>query len=94
MENTAEGGKMNINETLKQRGERYGEFTGHAEISQKLKTVMIEARGWDRLSYSQREALEMIAHKIARILNGDPNYIDNYIDISGYSTLILQELEK
>ena len=42
----------------------------------------------------QREALEMIAHKIARILNGDPNYADNWIDIAGYATLVANRLEK
>ena len=39
-----------------------------------------------------REALEMIVHKIARIVNGDPNYIDNWIDICGYSKLVIDEI--
>jgi len=46
------------------------------------------------LNNDQREALEMIAHKIARILNGDPNYADNWIDIAGYATLVANRLEK
>lgn len=37
--------------------------------------------------------LEMIAHKIARILNGDPNYADNWHDIAGYATLIDLQLQ-
>lgn len=36
---------------------------------------------------------EMIAHKIARILNGDPNYADNWHDIAGYATLIDLQLQ-
>lgn len=40
------------------------------------------------------EALEMIAHKIARICNGDPNYADNWVDIAGYATLVANRLEK
>ena len=34
----------------------------------------------------------MIQHKIGRILNGDPNYDDNWRDICGYSQLVLDEL--
>ena len=83
-----------IDKTLAERGKRYGEFKGHAEIAQKLKGVIrtYEAfRGCD-LDVDQREALEMIAHKIARILNGDPDYIDNWVDIAGYAKLVADRL--
>ena len=40
----------------------------------------------------QREALEMIASKLARILNGDNNYADSYHDIGGYSKLVEDDL--
>ena len=36
----------------------------------------------------------MVQHKIARILNGDPNYIDNWIDLVVYSQLVVNRLEK
>ena len=84
----------NVNEMLAERGARYGTFEGHARISQDLKAVMHERSGWDRLKPDQREALEMIQHKVARILNGDPNYADNWIDIAGYATLVAKRLEK
>lgn len=35
----------------------------------------------------------MIFHKIARILNGDPNYADSWVDIAGYAKLVADELE-
>jgi hypothetical protein len=41
----------------------------------------------------QREALDMIAHKIGRILNGDPNYADSWVDIAGYAKLVADRLE-
>ena len=44
------------------------------------------------LSPDQAEALDMIAHKIARILNGDPNHHDHWHDIAGYATLIADRL--
>lgn len=43
--------------------------------------------GWDRLSAVQKQALTVIADKIARILSGDPNYGDNWHDIQGYAKL-------
>lgn len=49
-------------------------------------------RGCD-LDPDQREALEMIAHKIARILNGDPNYADSWHDVAGYATLVADRLQ-
>ena len=76
------------------REARYGSFSGHARISQELKLVMVERVKWSMMQDDQREALEMIAHKIARILNGDPNYADNWIDIAGYATLVANRLEK
>lgn len=84
-----------INEILDERGKRYGAFVGHAEIAQQLKGVIrvFEAnRGCD-LTFDQREALDMIVHKIARILNGDPNYADSWIDIAGYSQLVADRLQ-
>ncbi|MBS3953645.1 MAG: hypothetical protein KGZ88_11915 [Methylomicrobium sp.] len=83
---------MSIDNTLKERQARYGSFDGHAEITQELKMVMQSLDGWDRLNNSQKEALEMIAHKIGRILNGDPNYADSWHDIAGYATLVEREL--
>lgn len=82
----------NINDTLAERGKRYGEFKDHAAISQALKDVMRATEGLQRLTPSQRESLEMIAHKIARILNGNPNYADSWHDIAGYSKLVEDEL--
>jgi hypothetical protein len=86
--------QTNVNEMLAGREARYGSFEGHAEISQALKLTMQARAKWPMLEDDQREALEMISHKIARILNGDPNYADNWIDIAGYATLVANRLEK
>jgi hypothetical protein len=81
-----------VNATLTERGKRYGEFTGHAEITQRLKDAMREHPGWLRLASDQREALEMNAHKVGRILNGDPNWSDSWHDIAGYAQLVANRL--
>jgi hypothetical protein len=78
---------------LDERGRRYGKFTGHAKVTQDLKAVMHTHRGWVNLADDQREALEMVAHKIGRILNGDPDYDDSWVDIAGYSKLVADRLQ-
>jgi len=83
-----------INKTLEERGSKYGEFKEHAEIAQMLKNTMYSTRQWTGLPAYIKEALEMIQHKIARVLNGDPLYIDTFTDISGYSQLVTKELLK
>lgn len=85
---------VDVEKTLEERGDRYGKFDGHAKITQDLKDAMKESSGWKYLNDSQKESLEMIAHKIGRILNGDPSYDDSWIDIAGYATLIVQELRE
>lgn len=79
---------MSIQDTLEQRGQRYGDFSDHADITQGIKRVMRSAFKWDALSNDKKEALEMIAHKIGRILNGDPDYKDSWHDVVGYAKLV------
>lgn len=84
-----------IEQTLNERGARYGKFDGHAEIAQRLKSVVSTyqtIRQCD-LDPDQREALDMICHKIARIINGDPNYADSWVDIAGYAKLVADRLQ-
>lgn len=82
-----------IADILQERGSRYGSFVGHADITLRLKRQMQQSPKWDALADDQIEALHMIAHKIGRILNGDPNYADSWVDIAGYAKLVADRLE-
>lgn len=83
-----------IAQTLQERGSRYGVFSEHANITQRLKMVMYDTPKFSELENDQIEALDMIAHKIGRILNGDPNYVDSWLDIAGYAKLVADRLEE
>ncbi len=93
-----------VDKTLDERGNRYGDFTNHAEIAQELQDTMRNhqhpnqlgelVRPWVYLSAVQKQALTVMADKIARILNGDPNYADNWHDIQGYAKLVEDRLPK
>lgn len=80
-----------VDKTLAERGSWYGEFADNARVSQELYTRFCFYLGHNRsftFSEVHTEALKFIAQKIARILNGDPNYKDNWHDIAGYATLV------
>jgi len=79
---------------LAEREKTHGQFRGQALIAQSLKNVMRITRNWHNLTVSQKEALEMDAHKTARILNGDPSYEDSWADKAGYATLIVREIQE
>lgn len=80
--------------TLTERGKRYGKFTGHAKVTQELKRVLWNALAdKPQLADDQQEALDMICHKLGRIVNGDPNYADSWVDIAGYAKLVSDRLE-
>jgi hypothetical protein len=83
-----------INETLEHRGSRYGTFIDNATLCQMLKTVIRQSNAFPSMDPMHIEALDMITHKISRILNGDPNYDDSWRDIAGYAMLVVKELEK
>jgi Domain of unknown function (DUF6378) len=83
-----------VNTTLQERGSKYGPFIGHAQVTQDLKRVITNAlsdRGKDLIE-DQQEALDMICHKIGRIVNGDANYDDSWRDIAGYAMLVCNRL--
>lgn len=77
-----------VDKTLKQRSKTYGDFGNLSMIASNLKACMRADDGWGNLGPAHKEALDMIAHKIARILNGDPNHIDSWHDIAGYAMLV------
>lgn len=83
---------MLLNDTLAERGSRYGDFGDHARLCVGLKETMRMHDGWDNLSPLHIQALDTIMDKIARIINGDPNYVDNWHDIQGYAKLVEDRL--
>lgn len=83
---------MSINKTLEQRGERYGKFKDVAATTYALQEIIRDAKNHEHMTDDQVIALDMICNKMARIVNGDPSYIDNWHDIAGYATLVEQEL--
>lgn len=83
-----------IDKTLKERGDRYGSYLAQSTTTQNIKSAMMDSPNWEALTPDKKESLEMIALKVARILNGDPEYHDNWHDIIGYTKLVADTLNK
>ena len=84
---------VKIDQVLGERGSRYGTFAESALVAQHVKAAMRHSPGWHGLPADGREALEMMATKIARILCGDCLYVDSWRDIEGYAKLVADRLE-
>lgn len=84
-----------IQTILAERGLTYGPFLRQAQIENDLMGLFRAYIDWEEmLAPDQRSALHMFAVKIARILNGDPNYPDSWRDIEGYARLVANRLEE
>lgn len=85
---------METKEILNVRGENYGQYQNVSQISQNIKKVIRESPNYNLMPSFMRESLDMIANKMARILNGNYYYDDSWRDISGYATLAVMEIEE
>lgn len=81
-----------IDELLTERATTYGSFEDVAGCAQEIKNAIRMCNN-SELDDDQIEALDMIASKIARVVNGNPNHIDSWIDIAGYATLVADRLQ-
>lgn len=82
----------NIQDVLVERGNNYGNFHKGATIVQNLKLIAHHSELWPELAPDMKEAIEMIFHKIARIINGNHSYEDSWRDCAGYATLVADRL--
>lgn len=85
--------KNEVDSILDERGKQYGNYLKQTEISNDLRTRMMNTPGWETMEVDMEDALTMIAVKISRILNGMPDYSDNWWDIAGYATLVAERLD-
>lgn len=80
-------------ELVNDRRKTHGSFTDHARATQRLKEVIMSEllerhkRGQEPLSFTQSEAIEMIVHKLGRIVAGDAGFADHWNDIAGYAKI-------
>lgn len=79
---------------LNERRGQHGSLVNHARVCQAMKRAMRDSLGWELLADDMKEAADMIVHKLARTLSGDPNHIDHWADVCGYAQLVVDRLEQ
>jgi hypothetical protein len=74
---------------LQEREKTHGDFRSNAAISQRIKKIVAENTTTvaETLSDVHKEALDMIALKLSRILSGQALFKDHWDDIAGYAKL-------
>ena len=82
---------MEIKDILEQRQETHGEFSEGAKFTQVYKAAARQTNKWNQLSYSKKESIDMVIHKLARICVGDFKWLDSWYDVIGYSQLIINQ---
>jgi hypothetical protein len=83
-----------IQSTLDEREKTHGDFSENAKVMQSLKTVCHDSPNWLKLTLVQREVMDMLCHKMGRILSGDPNHPDHWLDVQGYARIAWERLKK
>jgi hypothetical protein len=63
----------------------HGDFAEVARVIQGIKEMLRSGPSWERMSPRQREAVDMIGTKLARIVCGDPDHLDHWRDTGGYA---------
>jgi hypothetical protein len=84
---------MSTEQILAERQTTHGNFTDNADISQHLKRIVRSGLVYNEMTNVQKEAIDMILHKIARAVSGNPHFTDHYADIAGYATLVVNDTE-
>ena len=83
-----------LKDILGARDERYGDFRINSQIYRDTMRVWQSTDKWEELDAVYVHALSMIATKIARALSHDPTYKDSWLDIMGYCSLILTDIDR
>lgn len=78
---------VDITTITNDRAKTHGDYTDVAECAQVTKELWRSRAGYAKLSRVQRETLDMLAHKIARVLSGNPDERDHWSDIAGYAKI-------
>jgi hypothetical protein len=94
-ERAMEPTETDLDETLDERAQDYGKFKDGAALMQGIKRLLADHARLHNKTFAddQWEALEMIVHKMARIVNGNPDKVDSWVDIAGYATLVADRLQ-
>ncbi len=83
----------NVEGTITERGSVYGPYSVNSDLCQAIKELFRRRPGYMALNTFERESLDMIFHKVSRIVVGaesgatPASRVDSWHDIAGYAKL-------
>lgn len=85
---------MTIENILSERQKTSGDYARVARTSQAIQRVLAKGRNWEQgsLTDEMTTSLQMIALKLARIVEGDCHHRDHFDDVAGYGLLAAQSV--
>lgn len=85
---------MSATALIQARSVTHGSFADNARNGQALREYFRASPYWASMPDEHREALDMIAGKLSRILSGQSTFADHWDDIGGYSALASKACQK
>lgn len=82
-----------VDKVLEERGENYGSYNTHSIVSEGMMESLSFASNFDSLPAHLEHTFRLIVDKMTRAANGNWKHRDNLVDIIGYATLSLKELD-
>jgi hypothetical protein len=81
-------------EILAEREKTHGSYSKVSVTAQRIKEILRAGPSYEGATFVQRESLDMIAAKLARIVNGNSFHEDSWADIAGYATLVVKAIQE
>jgi hypothetical protein len=82
------------NEIIAARTRTHGRFSDVAKASCALKAILRTGPAWIAMNDQERESADMIVHKLARIISGNPHEEEHWDDIAGYAKIARKDFSK
>ncbi len=81
-----------ISAMLQSREKTHGPYENTAFVANRLQRILFESCGQRDIETDHvlREAMAMICQKMARMVSGDVNSLEHWIDVAGYAVLVIQ----
>ncbi len=85
---------LDVSDILDTRHRQHGTFEELSMTTTAIKGALRDSPNYSggKLAPDQRESLDMIAYKMARVAHGDPHLVEHWDDIAGYATLVSDRL--
>lgn len=84
---------MNLDDSIRAKQVTNGVFSYMSERAQAIKFVLRQGTNWDKMPIARKEALELIATHIGKILQGDMSDPKHWNDIATLARIQGQALD-